>query len=218
MNPQMNPSTKPVTTTATLPSSTLTRSLPPLILHPFAQAGGRDRLEESQRASLMMQGLLPSGERSEDDLDRTLLDGRFSEILMLFYVGKDLSRWIEQCLEHIARQPDLRESGIRYQSFAEVLVNHAPPTVQAKLRRWGVADYRSIFMRALAMNTLLAAAPERHLLSDEFVRNYYRYADQLFTSRQNQVTFTAIEEMGFEFEIFASGEYSKMLEREWAEG
>jgi hypothetical protein len=199
-------------------SSTLARTLPPLILHPFAEAGGRGKLEESQRASLMIQGLLPSGERSEDDLDRALLDGRFSEILMLFYVGKDLSRWIEQCLEHIARQPDLDASGIRYQSFAELLVNHSPAAVQAKLRRWQVADYKSIFTRALAMNTLLASAPERHSLSDEFVRNYYRYADQLFLSRQNQATFTKIEDMGFEFEIFASGEYSKMLEREWSEG
>jgi hypothetical protein len=189
-----------------------------LILHPFAAAGGRDKLEESQRASLMLQGLLPSGERSQDELDRALLDGRFSEILMLFYVGKDLSRWIEQCLEHIARQPELRDAGIRYQSFADMLVNHAPAEVQEKLRRWQVADYRSIFMRALGMNTLLGAAPERQSLSDEFVRNYYRYADQLFLSRQNQAAFTNIENMGFEFEIFASGEYSKMLEREWSEG
>jgi hypothetical protein len=207
----------PLTTTSRLTPSTIVRSLPPLILHPFAATGGRDKLEESQRASLMIQGLLPSGERSEEDLDRTLLDGRFSEILMLFYVGKDLARWIEQCLEHIARQPDLRDSGIRFQSFAEMLVNHTPAPVQAKLRKWQVADYRSIFMRALGMNALLAVAPERHSLADEFVRNYYRYADQLFASRQSQVTFTGVEDMGFEFEIFASGEYSKMLEREWSE-
>lgn len=214
----MNPSTKPLTTTRTVPPSTLSRTLPPLILHPFAQAGGRDKLEESQRASLMIQGLLPAGERSGDDLDRALLDGRFSEILMLFYVGKDLARWIEQCLEFVARRPDLKDGGICYQSFAEMLVNHTPEAVQAKLKRWQVADYRSIFMRALGMNTLLAVAPERHSLGEEFVRNYYRYADQMFLCRQNQVTFTSIEQMGFEFEIFASGEYSKMLEREWSEG
>ena len=35
-------------------------------------------------------------------------------------------------------------------------------------------------MRALGLNTLLAAPPERPYLADEFVRNYYRYADQLF--------------------------------------
>jgi hypothetical protein len=210
----MNPSTTTRTTPKLLDGA---RSLPPLILHPFAEASGQDKLKQSQRANLMLQGLLPQGEMTEEDLDRTLLDGRFSEILMLFYVGKDLVRWIDQCLEHIAREPELRDSGIRYQSFAAMLVNHTPQTVQAKLQRWGVADYRSIFTRALGLNTLLGSAPERRQLSDEFVRNYYRYADQLFLSRQSQVAFSGIEELGFDFEIFASGEYSKMLEREWAE-
>lgn len=207
------------TTTQSMAKPTdATRMLPPLILHPFAEAGGQDKLKLSQRANLMLQGLLPQGELSEEDLDRALIEGRFSEILMLFYVGKDLVRWIDQCLEHIARQPELRNSGIHFQSFAAMLVNHTPPPVQAKLQRWGVADYRSIFTRALGLNTLLGSAPERRHLSDEFVRNYYRYADQLFLSRQSQVAYTSIEELGFEFEIFASGEYSKMLEREWAEG
>src|ERR1700744_6155179 len=120
----MNPS--PMTSTLTKPTA-VTRTLPHLILHPFAEAGGPDKLKQSQRANLMLQGLLPQGEMTEEDLDRALLDGRFSEILMLFYVGKDLVRWIEQCLEHIARQPELRDSGIRYQSFAAMLVNHTPP-------------------------------------------------------------------------------------------
>ncbi len=165
----------------------------------------------------MLQGMLPSGDHTLEDLDLALLQGRYSEILMLFYVGKDLLRWIEQCLELVARQPDLRDSGIRYQSFAAFLVNHTPAAVQAKLVRWGVRDYRSIFMRALGLNTMLAAPPERPILADEFVRNYYRYADQMFQARQSQVAFTAIEMLNFDFEIFASGEYSRMLEREWAE-
>src|SRR5262245_55855740 len=99
-----------------------TRSLPPLILHPFASAGGPDKLVESSRASLMLQGLLPSGERTTEELDLALLEGRFSEIVMLFYVGKDLVRWIDQCLEYTDRQADLRESSLRYQSFAAYLV------------------------------------------------------------------------------------------------
>src|SRR6267142_789602 len=94
------------------------RNLPPLILHPFADAGGPDKLVESSRASLMLQGLLPSGERSTEELDRSLLEGRYCEIRMLFYVGRDLVRWIDQCLEYVARQPDLCTQPIRYQSFA----------------------------------------------------------------------------------------------------
>jgi hypothetical protein len=186
-------------------------------LHPFATAGGPDKLVESSRASLMMQGLLPSGERTTEELDRALLEGRRSEIQMLFYVGKDLVRWIEQCLEHVSRQPDLHDSGIRYQSLAAYLVNHTPDNVQTKLRRWGVADYRSIFRRALGLNTLFEEPPGSLALNDEFVRNYYRYADQIFASRQSQAVFTDIEELGFDFEIFASGEYSRKLEREWEE-
>src|SRR5271163_5199102 len=82
-----------------LTTMTSSRTLPPLILHPFADAGGPDKLVESSRASLMLQGLLPTGERSTEDLDLSLLEGRYCEIRMLFYVGKDLVRWIDQCLE-----------------------------------------------------------------------------------------------------------------------
>ncbi|HEV2198700.1 MAG TPA: hypothetical protein VGR73_02685 [Bryobacteraceae bacterium] len=191
--------------------------LPPLILHPFADSGGPDKLVESSRANLMLQGLLPSGERSSEDLERVLLDGRFCEIRMLFYVGKDLTRWIEQCLEHVDRHPESRDSGIRYQSFAAYLVEHTPLAVQEKLRKWGVADYKAIFARALGLCALLGAAPHPDTLAHEFIRNYYRYADHMFQVRQSEATFTDISGLGFDFEIFASGEYSRMLEREWAE-
>lgn len=196
-------------------SAIQSRQLPPLILHPFADASGPGKLVESSRASLMLQGLLPSGERSTEELDQALLQGRYSEVVMLYYVGKDLLRWIDQCLEFVARQPGLSAKGICYQSFAALLVDHAPASAEAKLRRWGVSDYRAIFRRALALNALWAAAPERALLADEFIRNYYHYADQLFLSRQSQVKFTPLGDLDLEFEVFASGEYSRMLEREW---
>jgi hypothetical protein len=191
--------------------------LPPLILHPFADSSGPDKLVESSRASLMLQGLLPSGERTTDQLDRTLLDGRYCEIRMLFYLGKDLTRWIDQCIDHIERDPELHDPAVRFQSFAAYLVNHTPLAVQAKLRKWGVADYKSIFTRALGLNAVLAEVPLREELADEFIRNYYRYADQMFFCRQSQAPFADIGNWDLDFEIFASGEYSKMLEGEWAE-
>src|SRR5271169_537347 len=139
----------------------LANQLPPLILHPFADSGGPDKLVESSRASLMLQGLLPSGERSNEELDRALIDGRYCEIRMLFYVGKDLVRWIDQCLEHVTNNPEFRDASIRYQSFAAYLVNDTPVAVQSKLRKWGVADYKSIFTRALGLNSVLADIPSR---------------------------------------------------------
>lgn len=193
------------------------RKLPPLILHPFADAGGPEKLVESSRASLVLQGLLPAGDRNTQDVERTLLEGRFCEIRMLFYVGKDLLRWIEQCLELVERTPELRGTGIKYQSFAAYLVGHTPEAVQAKLKKWGVSDYRAIFSRALGLSAVFGEVPQREMLTDEFIRHYYRYADQLYQIRQGEAVFTDISELGFELEIFASGEYSRMLEREWAE-
>ena len=193
------------------------RKLPPLILHPFADAGGPEKLVESSRASLVLQGLLPAGDRNTKDIERTLLEGRFCEIRMLFYVGKDLLRWIDQCLELVERTPELAGTGIKYQSFAAYLVGHTPEAVQAKLKKWGVSDYRAIFSRALGLSAVFGEVPLRETLTDEFIRHYYRYADQLFQIRQGEAVFSDISGLGFELEIFASGEYSRMLEREWAE-
>jgi hypothetical protein len=190
-------------------------TLPPLILHPFADAAGPNKLVESSRASLKLQGLLPAGESTQEDLDRTLLEGRYSELRMLFYVGKDLARWIEQCVEFVDREH--LEPGIGRQSFATLLVQDAPASVQAKLRKWGVGDYRAIFTRALGLQCLFANAPGREILSDDFVRNYYRYADQMFALKQGEAEFTLIASRDFKFELYSSGEYSRMLERSWGE-
>src|SRR6476646_386158 len=134
-------------------------TLPPLILHPFADPTGPGKLVESSRANLMLQGLLPSGEQSNDDLDRAVIEGRYCEIRMLFYVGKDLMRWIEQCLEFVERQPEFRHSNLRFQSFAEYLIHSTPYAVQTKLRKWGVADYKAIFTRAIGLNSIFADVP-----------------------------------------------------------
>jgi hypothetical protein len=193
---------------------TTQNQLPPLILHPFADSGGPDKLVESSRASLMLQGLLPTGEYTAEELESRLLDGRYCEIRMLFYVGKDLLRWVDQCMELVDRHPALREQRLTSQSFISYLIMKTPAPVQGKLRKWGVVDYRSIFSRAIALNLLFAKAPDRMTLSNEFVRNYYRYTDNLFKmNMQGQVA--EVESSDFEFELYASGEYSRMLEREW---
>jgi len=191
--------------------------LPPLILHPFAESAGPDKLVESSRASLMLQGLIPAGHLTKVELDERLLSGRYCEIKMLFYVGRDLMRWIDQCLDLASRDERLKNAGMCYQSFAALLVDEPPRKVREKLKKWGVADYKSIFSRALGLNAIFAELPERDSLSEEFVRHYYRYADQLYLSRQLLWAFTDIKPQQFDFDLYASGEYSRMLEREWGE-
>ena len=193
------------------------RQLPPVILHPFSDAHAPDRLTMSARASLILQGLLPGSELGAEELNRRLLDGRYCEIRMLFYVGKDLTRWLEQCMEVVVRDPELRETGIQQESFSQLLVDSAPGPVQEKLRQWGVTDYRGIFRRALGLHAVFADLPSRELLPDSFVRSHHRYADALFACALETAHFARIRANDFPFELYASGEYSKLLEAQWGQ-
>lgn len=190
--------------------------MPPLILHPFSDSNGPTKLVESSRASMMLQGLLPNNEFTVSELDRKLLDGRYCEIRMLYYVGKDLLRWIEQCMDLVARESSLQDRNVKAQSFAAMLVDDPPEPVKAKLRKWGVADYRAIFSRALGLNSVFGEVPVRLDLADEFTRNYYRFADHLYSCYLSLAPHAQIRSAEFEFDLYASGEYSRMLEKEWS--
>ena len=198
----------------TLPAHQLWK-LPPLILHPFSDSAGPNKLVESSRASMMIQGLLPNDNMSMNQLDQKLLDGRYCEIRMLFYVGRDLVRWMEQCMELVERDEALAKANIKTQSFSEMLVTEPPEVVKSKLKRWGVADYKAIFSRALGLNAVFQNVPGREDLSEDFIRNYYRFADHMYSCRQHMFDFSRISIQNFDFELYASGEYSRMLEREW---
>lgn len=192
-------------------------TLPPLILHPFSDSSGPGQLVESSRASLILQGLLPGGDNSKEELEKRLLAGRYCEFRMLLYVGRDLVRWIEQCLDFTQHTPELAGESIRFQSFAALLVYDPPQQVREKLQKWGVADYKGIFSRAIGINSVFVEPPSRDHLSRDFLRNYYRYADHLFAARLNLTTYTELNPLRFDFSLFASGEYTQMLEREWEE-
>lgn len=189
--------------------------LPPLILHPFSDASGPDKLAESSRASLMLQGLLPNDEFTFEELNRRLLEGRFYEIRMLCYVGKDLERWIEQCFEFCERDDELRDAGLRAESFAALLVEGPPDNVRTKLESWGVIDHKSIFIRALGLSAVFLRPPERDMLTDGFLHHHYRYAEQFYRCRQHLLPSTPAGASAFQFEIYASAEYARMLEKQW---
>ena len=189
--------------------------LPPLILHPFSDAASPKKLVQSSRASLVLQGLLPAKQESLEELQQMLLDGRYCEVRMLYFVGKDTDRWIEQCVDLVEREPDLRSTGIDWGSIASLLIDDPPSPVLGKLRSWGVSDHRSIFSRGLGLHSIFADAPARDSLAEEFLRNYHRYADQLFACRKSVSPYVTLSSSRFSFELFASGEYTTMLEREW---
>ncbi len=137
---------------------------------------------------------------------------------MLYFLGKDLVRWMEQCLDTIKRVDELVHAGIQEQSFSALLVESPPEAVTAKLKLWAISDPRSIFSRAIGLNSLLAEVPEAGTLAPIFVQNYHRFADHLYICYQHLAPFTPIEAENFEFEIYASEEYSQMLSQQWEQG
>ena len=189
--------------------------LPPLILHPFNEKVPPAELLENSKAALMLSGLIPNDGTDPDTLRRKVLAGRYAEIRMLYFLGKDVFRWIGQCVEHVERVGDLTGVEIQPQSFAGFLAGSPPEPVQAKLKQWGVVEHTSIFARAIGLNTVFQQPPEFASLSDEFLRHYHKYADYLFACYQDLQPHRKITAANFRFELYASGEYSRLLESEW---
>lgn len=192
-------------------------TLPPLILHPFNERVPPATLLENSKAALMLSGLIPSDGSDEEQLRRRLLAGRYAEVRMLFFLGKDVLRWIEQCVEWVRSEPELADREIRRQSFAGLLTAAPPENVKEKLTRWGVADYAAIFSRAIGLNAVFAQPPAFDVLDEEFLRSYHRYADFLYRCYMESEAHHIIVSRNFHFELYASGEYSRLLESEWEE-
>ena len=189
--------------------------LPPLILHPFNERIAPSTLLESSKAALMLSGVIPNEGTDAEELRRRLLTGRYAEMRMLFFLGKDVFRWIDQCVDWAERVPELGALEIRRQSFAGLLTKDPPEAVKEKLVRWGVADYVSIFSRAIGMNAVFVAPPAFEILNEDFLRNYHRYPDFLFRCYMESDSYQSLPPANFRFALYASGEYSRMLETEW---
>lgn len=200
------------------PDSSRRYKLPPLILHPFADPSAPARLMEGNRASLVLEGLAPGQQSLPDELERRVLEGRYCELSMLFYVGKDVLRWAEQSLEFVLRHAELQPGGFRRESFLALLIEDPPSQVDYKLRSWGVQEYKRIFSRAVGLHTIFTQLPPRQLLADSFLRYYHRFADHLYACGQQLVPFTVARSSQFDFDLYASGEYARLLEQEWEKG
>ena len=189
--------------------------LPPLILHPFNERVPPSQLLDNSKAALMLSGLIPNDGREPEALRRSLLSGRYAEIRMLFFLGKDVLRWLDQCVECREHHTERRSSEWKRQSFAGLLTGGTPPEVKKKLEAWGVADYSAIFSRAIGMNCLFAEPPAFDSLSEDFLANYHRYADAVFQCFMQTDPYAVIDPADFRFDLYASGEYSRLLESEW---
>ena len=189
-------------------------NLPPLILHPFS-GGTTDELLDGSQASLALQGLA-APDAAEAELRRRVLNGRYQEIRMLLFLGKDLFRWLQQCVDYATRasHPGKR---VTEQSFAALLVESPPEVVVAKLEKWGVTDRRAIFSRAIGIHSVFDAPPPQHSLSQLFLQNYHRFADHAYICFQHMRPFHELDSRRYKFEIYASEEYARLLSDQWGQ-
>jgi hypothetical protein len=188
------------------------QTLPPLILHPFSNAMDPFRFLANARTGPAAMGEPGRSDAAAGAQQRKLLLTRYCEIRMLWCIGKDVLRWIDQCLDFVNRQSELRGGNIRFQSFAALLIENTPPAAVGKLLAWGVTDYQNLFARAIGLKSVFAELPTLGILSEEFLRDYYSFAYQLYLCRQQGEPYRRLDPGAFAFDVFTSGEYIKMIE------
>jgi hypothetical protein len=189
------------------------QQLPPLILHPFSGSAGTADLVDGSLASLALDGLADSSEE-KSALTRRMLTGRYQEIRMLLFLGKDIFRWMRQCVEHL-RSSDAADERIIEQSFAALVVEDPPVAVARKLEGWGVTDRRAVFSRAVGIHSIFEDPPPACSLSPIFLNNYHRYADHAYICYQHSRAFLPLDGVSCRFEIYASEEYARLLSAGW---
>jgi hypothetical protein len=181
-------------------SARIPYELPPLILHPFDRRPDRD--ERGQVTG-------------SDPLIQRHLQARYDEFHMLCLIGKDLNRWLGQCAEVAAGNPEL--AGLSEPNFIALLLLAPPLPVLQKMSSWGVKNYQIIFSRALGLNTVFPHPPRASDVSEDFLRGVHKYADALYDARLKSEDATVTLEDAFTFEVYASGEYASLLARTWGE-
>ena len=170
---------------------------------------------ESSRASLALQGFLPADAGTNQDLDHQLLRGRYAELRMLFYIGKDLIRWMDQCCETTVASGVFSQVRIRPETFGMMLVQNVPAHVRAKLEGWGVLDFCALFRRSIGLHSIFLDFPGVEAFTPEFLRRYHRHLDQWYENRLREAGAHRPESNEFQFDLYASGEYAMLLEQSW---
>jgi hypothetical protein len=189
-------------------------TLPPLILHPFSNAMDPFRFLANSRNVAASAGDSARGDGASGPVQRRLLLTRYCEVRMLWCIGKDVLRWIDQCLDFVNRQSELKGGDIRFQSLATLLIDNTPAAAVEKLLAWGVTDYQNLFARAIGLNSIFAELPALGILSEDFLKDYYSFAYQIYLCRQQAETHRKLDAGAFSLDVFTSGEYIKIIERQ----
>ncbi len=172
--------------------------LPPLILHPLLERG---------RSGLVSETLL-----GDDRVDR-YLEARYLELRALCLLGKDINRWIEQCLDLAARNAEV--ASLNESTLLDLLISSTPENIVKKMEQWEVHDFQAIYARAIGLHAVFPCPPETGQVSETLLQSFHLYADALYEVRLKSAPKVEFPEIDFAFEVYASGEYARLLEQSW---
>jgi hypothetical protein len=65
------------------------------------------------------------------------------------------------------------------------------------------------------MHSLFSDPPPAVSLSPIFLKNYHRFADHAYICFQHLTPFVPLDAKRFQFEIYASEEYARLLSDQW---
>jgi hypothetical protein len=179
----------------TTPASVPCRQLPPLVLHPCDHQFDPSRLSDVLNC---------------DTSAKCFLEARYAELRMLCFVGKDINRWLGQCLDTA-----LADSGISEASLIGLLLFDPPSRVVRKMQDWKINNSQVIFSRALGLNAVYPHPPEPDGISEALLRDMHHYADALFDCRFKLRYELELHSQEYDFEIYSSAEYARILSNEW---
>jgi hypothetical protein len=188
-------------------------TLPPLILHPFGGDSGTAQLLDGSSAAVALQQASLGNPQYAEIQQRVIL-GRYQEVRMLLFLGKDIFRWIDQCMDQMERAGNI---GLRInaQCFSGLIVDSPPESVKKKLEDWGVSDRRAVFSRAIGIRCLFEEPPDIDMLSPMFLEHYHRFADYSYICFQQMKPWQPLDSSNYDFPIYASEEYSRLLSEQW---
>ena len=138
----------------------------------------------------------------------------YEDVRTLVYLGKDIFRWIGQCLDHMKRSAEV-DVRCNAQLFSALIVDSPPVAVREKLASWGVSDRRKVYSRAVGMRCLFEDPPDINLLSPEFLQSYHRFADSAYVRFECLAEHISLDSGRFDFQIYSSQELWRILSDQW---
>ena len=191
-----------------------TPQLPPLILHPFSGGNGVDDLLEGSRASLALQGLLESSEEEASSI-AACCRAVIRKCACSCFWARNFP--LAAAVRGVCQRPLGFRSARHRTELCRAGGGRSARSGALQAGKMGCNGSPRRFLRAIGLHSLFQDPPPADSLSPIFLKNYHRFADHAYICFQHLEAFLPLDARRFEFEIYASEEYARILSDQWEE-